>query len=415
MVGVPDLDSEMVDTAAQASSIPRAAASGLQRVALLSSDIWLKSNRTRTRMIRIVRANLEAALGDRGTVGYHPGHRLGIGSTAPDAVDRVARVFGVASVEILDPLPFGAPEQLADEIAARFADAVPGRTFAVRTRRRGTHDWRSYDLNCMVGDRLVAAGGTVDLTDPQLLIEPRIGPQDAAVVIDRVAGPGGLPIGSQERVLALLSGGLDSPVAAWMMMSRGCGTDILHFVLDCAQTDHALSVAYRLWESWGFGDQPTVHVVDFRDVADDLRAEVPAKMRQVVLKALMLRAAAAVGREEHHPALVTGDSLGQVSSQTLTHLAALSAQSPLPVLRPLLGLDKREILRRAREIGSYDLSSRAKEVCDLSDGGPVETAATRGRLLAGVKSVGDRAWLEAVAGRDRLPLADWMPGSLDYT
>ncbi len=403
----------MVDTAPHVETSALDAGS-LQRVVVLSSDIWLKSNRTRNRMIRMVRANLSAALGDGAEVAYHPGHRLEISSSNPDATAAAARVFGVAGVELLDPLQFGPMDRIAGQVAQRFADRVAGRSFAVRTRRRGEHDWRSYDLNCLVGDLLVDAGGKVDLSNPELLIEPRVGPSNAVVVTDRVAGPGGLPLGSQERVLGLLSGGLDSPVAAWMMMSRGCGVDLLHFVLDCAQTDHALSVGYRLWQDWGHGDSPTIHAVDFRGVADGLKAEVSPKMRQVVLKAFMLRAASEIARQEHHPALVTGDSLGQVSSQTLTHLAALSAQSPLPVLRPLLGLDKAEIQRRAREIGTYDLSSRAKEVCDLSDGRPVETAANQARVLAGVERVGDDAWVQAVAERTSLPLQEWMPGSLNF-
>ncbi len=381
-------------------------------LALLSSDIWLKSARTRSRMITLVKSNLAAALGEGARVGVHHGHRLRIRAPGSEAISLASRVFGIASVEVLAPLRFGTMEEIACRIAERSVDAVRGRTFALRTRRRGEHDWRSNDLNRRAGELLVAEGGIVDLDDPEVPIEVRIGPRDAATVVDVRAGPGGLPLGSQDRALVLLSGGLDSPVAAWLMMSRGCGADFVHFVLDCAQADHALSVAHQLWSQWGHGDDPVADVVDFREVAEAVRHDVPERLRQVVLKALMMRAASALARESRHPAIVTGESLGQVSSQTLTHLAALSAQAASPVLRPLLGLDKDEILRRARAIGTYELSARARENCDLGDGGPVEVAAGRAKVVAASERVGDAAWRTALQRRVTLPLSGWMPGSI---
>jgi thiamine biosynthesis protein ThiI len=151
-------------------------------------------------------------------------------------------------------------------------------------------------------------------------------------------------------------------------------------------------------------------VVDLRPAVEALVAAVGPKMRQVALKVLMMRAASAVASEEHLAALVTGESLGQVSSQTLAHLAALSTASPVPVLRPLVGLPKSEIVRRATEIGTFDLSARAREVCDLSGGGPVEVAAAPRRVLAAADRVPEDLWCEAVMKRQRFLLADWMPG-----
>jgi thiamine biosynthesis protein ThiI len=380
-------------------------------VALLSSDIWLKSERTRGRMVALVRRALEHALGPAARISAFPGHRLRI--EAANA-GRAARVFGVAAVEELQPVPYGSLEHLARQIADRHADEVRGKRFAVRTRRRGDHPWRSNDLNRRIGALLVRAGGTVDLNAPEVAVDVRVGPSDAAVLTDVIPGPGGLPIGSQDRVVALASGGIDSPVATWMTMSRGCGADVLHFVLDCAQADHAMAVAYRLWEDWGHGDRPTAHLVDFRPVSEILQDEVPEPMRQVVLKALMMRAAASVAEDAGIPAVVTGEALGQVSSQTLTHLAALSHYSPVPVLRPLLGLDKQEIQRRAREIGTFDLSVRAREVCDLTEGGPVEVAAGAGRLAVHAAAVPEEMWRRAAERRVILPLEDWTPGALTF-
>lgn len=379
-------------------------------VGVVSSDIFLKSRRTRAAMLRVLSANLAAAVGPGTSVRRWPGHRLRFAGPAADPVGAAARVFGIAGVQRMVPVPFATVEELADGVAALAAPEVAGRTFAVRPKRSGRHDWSSYDLAVRVGDLLREAGGTVDLGAPEVTVEVRVVGGDAAYVAETAPGVGGLPLGSQDGALALLSGGIDSPVAAWMMMSRGCPVDVVHFVLDCAQGDHALAVAYRLWRDWGAGSAPTAHVVDLRPTVEALMAGVGPRLRQVALKVLMMRAASAVAAEERLAALVTGESLGQVSSQTLAHLAALSTASPVPVLRPLVGLSKSEIVRRATEIGTFELSARAREVCDLSEGGPVEVAAATRRVLAAADRVAADLWSDAVVKRQRFLLADWMPG-----
>lgn len=379
-------------------------------VAVLSPDIWLKSRRTRSRMIRLVIGNLAEAIGGSTEPTRHPGHRLRIGEPSPDAVAAASRVFGVSAVESLVPVRFTGLDDLAERVAEHFAAAVAGHSFAVRARRRGTHTWRSYDLACRAGDLLRRAGGTVDLDDPEVTVRVQVRDNEAFLVENVVGGPGGLPIGSQEEVLVLISGGIDSPVAAWMMMSRGCKVDYLHFLLDCAQSDHALSVARALWDEWGAGHPSMAHVVDLRPTAEELVTRVAPRMRQVALKALMARAASLVVEEEGSRAIVTGESLGQVSSQTLSHLAALSGQATVPMLRPLVGLDKQEIVRRARSIGTFELSARAREVCDLSGGQPVEVAASSGKVAAATDAVPEELWREAVARRQRFAIGEWLPG-----
>jgi thiamine biosynthesis protein ThiI len=390
----------------------RESASGGEKlvIAVLSPDIWLKSRRTQSRMIRLVAANLAEALGEGAELARHPGHRLRVCSPSPEAIAAASRVFGVSAVESLIPVPFTGVDDLAERVAEFFADAVPGRSFAVRARRRGTHAWSSYDLACRAGDLLRQAGGTVDLEDPEVMVKVHVRDNEAYVVESVARGPGGLPIGSQEEVLVLISGGIDSPVAAWMVMSRGCKVDYLHFLLDCAQSDHALCVARALWDEWGAGHPSVAHVVDLRPAADELVARVRPRMRQVALKALMARAASVVAEEEGSRAVVTGESLGQVSSQTLSHLAALSIEASVPLLRPLVGIDKQEIVRRARSIGTYELSARAREVCDLSAGKPVEVAASSGKVMATADQVPEELWREAVAKRQRFQIGDWLPG-----
>jgi thiamine biosynthesis protein ThiI len=232
----------------------------------------------------------------------------------------------------------------------------------------------------------------------------------AFLVVDHQRAAGGLPLGTQGRVLCLVSGGFDSVVAAWMLMSRGCPVDFVHFSLNCAQSDHALAVARELWMRWGHGTQPVVHLVEFQPVKDALYEHVDARMRQVTLKVMMAQAASEIAQEAGISALVTGDALGQVSSQTLPHLVAVSRSVDTPMLRPLLGLPKESIIDLARRVGTAELSARAQEVCDLSAGGPVATAASEIAIAVTLDRIPEEILSDVVATRKTFDLRDWSPG-----
>jgi thiamine biosynthesis protein ThiI len=156
--------------------------------------------------------------------------------------------------------------------------------------------------------------------------------------------------------------------------------------------------------------RPTVHLVEFQPVKDALIEHVDPKMRQVALKVMMARAASAVASDEGITALVTGDALGQVSSQTLPHLVAVSEASDVPILRPLVGLPKQSIIDLARIVGTAELSARAQEVCDLSEGHPVATKASQTAIDASVDRIPDMVMADALATRKSFKLADWSPG-----
>ncbi len=383
----------------------------------LSGDVYLKSRRTQKKLISRARNNLGDALdraGYRGTVERIGLHRYQLtpadhGSLA-SARTAATRVFGFGSVDSVAEIPFGSLDELAHTVASVAAPRVAGRSFAVRAKRRGSHDWRSTDLAIAAGSLLVAAGGTVDLDDPQEMVRVAVLDDRAFIVTDHALGPGGLPLGTQERVLSLLSGGFDSVVASWMLMSRGCPVDFVHFSLNCAQSDHALAVARELWSAWGHGTSPQVHLVEFQPVKDALVASVDSHMRQVTLKVMMARAASDIATGDGIAAIATGDSLGQVSSQTLPHLAAVSRSVPVPILRPLVGLPKDSIIDMARRIGTAELSARAHEVCDLSEGRPVATSAHERRITRSVERIPDEVLVDAVATRKTFHIADWHPG-----
>jgi thiamine biosynthesis protein ThiI len=383
----------------------------------LSGDIFLKSRRTQPRMVKRVLANLEAALhsvGFDGKIRRIGGHRFTFDPAGQQErlAEAATGVFGIASVDSVVEIPIVDIDSLAADVAARSADRVAGRTFAVRVKRRGTHTWNSMDLASRAGELLVAAGGRVNLDDPQETVAVTVLDDRAFLIQEHRAGPAGLPIGTQEPVLTLVSGGFDSVVAAWMMMSRGCPVEFVHFTLDCAQSEHAIAVVHALSEKWGHGVDPTVHVVEFQPVKDALIEGVDSRMRQVALKVLMAQAAAAIARERRISALVTGDALGQVSSQTLPHLVAVSKAVETPILRPLVGLPKQIIIDYARRVGTAEISARAREVCDLSGGGPVATAAREGAIRRSVDQVPEALMLDAVATRKTFLVGDWMPGGI---
>jgi tRNA uracil 4-sulfurtransferase len=380
-------------------------------IAVLDPEIYLKSTRTQSRMVRVLSENLVAAFDGAVTVRRMAGHRLDIESDVPDAAERASRVFGVTAVEHVEPIEVSTLEALADEVARRSAERVRGRTFAVRPRRMGSHAWSSQDLAVAAGSLLVGAGGTVDLTRPDVTVAVRVVDGVAYLTTRTTPGVGGLPLRTQGRSLMLFSGGIDSPVAAHMLQRRGVDMDYLHFSLGCGQADHAAGIAHDLWRRYGAGSEAELVVVDFEHAAAEIPRRVAPRDRQMALKAAMYKTGERIARATRGvKALITGESLGQVSTQTLDNLAALDRLVAIPVLRPLVGLGKQEIRRRAEEIGTYAMSARTREMCDISAGARVAVS-TNPHHLESIGDGLDDLVEEALASVKRTRLADWMPGA----
>ncbi len=381
----------------------------------LAGDIHLKSSRTRRRFLRTLRENLNSGLRDAGggaVLEPGPRGRLTVAGddralTAATAV--AATTFGVHRAEVVRRVRAAGLDELTDSVTEAYRDEVAGRTFAVRVRRRGDQEWKSPDAERAIGTRLLPGAAGVDLTNPEVTVRIDVWDDRAHFVERQVNGPGGLPLRTQPPILSLLSGGFDSPVASWLMMRRGSPVDFVHFMMDCAQSEHALAVAYEMWRRWGAGTSPRAWVVDFRSAKEALLHHVDSGHRQVVLKQLMFRAAATLASSEGFPALVTGESVGQVSTQTIANLVEIDRVHSATVLRPLAGSTKDEILDWARRIGTHDLSARAKEVCDLATG-PVEVAARPHRLARATATLPDDLVERALLTRRVLRLADWYPG-----
>ncbi|NPV09515.1 MAG: tRNA 4-thiouridine(8) synthase ThiI [Anaerolineae bacterium] len=354
-------------------------------------EIALKG-RNRPRFVRQVRRNMSAALAAEGVPGEVrlEGRRIYALTPHPEAaLGALARVFGVTSLSpaVRVPADLEAIKRTALEQLI-LSGVSPDRTLRVAARRsyKG-FPLTSPQINREVGEFLVQqTGAGVDLSDEADLTVGVEVHQDHALVYARVVpGAGGLPIPLSGRVVALMSAGLDSPVAAWMMMKRGCAVIPLHFA-GVAETMEErfrrLCGQLQKWsQSWRL--QPVIrsHAEALKGAAERLRVCREERWTCLFCKRAMVAEAEKVAREHGAQGIVLGDSLGQVASQTLENMRVISAGASLPIFRPLIGLDKVEIMALARRIGTYDLSAQAAPVCPYLPDRPL-TQASYDKFLA---------------------------------
>jgi thiamine biosynthesis protein ThiI len=236
--------------------------------------------------------------------------------------------------------------------------------------------FRSQDLERELGARLAPGARGVNLSQPEVTAYVEVMTERAYFFRETLPGRGGLPLSAEGRALALVSGGFDSAVAAWQLMKRGVALDFVFCNLGGrAHQLEATRVMKSVADRWCFGSRPRLHAIDFEGVARDLQDHTTTRYWQVLLKRLMLRAAARVAEDRRAAAIITGEAVGQVSSQTLQNLAVISQATTLPILRPLVGFNKDEILAIARRIGTYDLSKQVGEYCAMVPSKPATQAA----------------------------------------
>jgi len=290
------------------------------------------------------------------------------GAPNPEAVrDRAARVCGVSSVAVAYRVP--STVEAMKPAVARVVDERRFRSFRISARRAfRTYPMTSVELNRELGAFVLAGlpGGAVrvDLRDPELEIHVEVLPGETFVYADPVPGPGGLPVGVSGTVIALLSGGIDSPVAAWRMMKRGCRVVFVHFhsvpYLPATSQAKARALVERLTQ-WQYRSE--LLLVPLGEIQREVVLSVPPPLRVVVYRRMMVRIAEALGRQMGAQAVITGESLGQVASQTLTNLSRIDEVAEQPVLRPLVGMDKLEITGEAQRLGTFEISIEPDADC----------------------------------------------------
>ncbi|MHC1575338.1 MAG: tRNA uracil 4-sulfurtransferase ThiI [Candidatus Methanogasteraceae archaeon] len=279
------------------------------------------------------------------------------GKDAEDAADAIARVFGAASAS--PAVTTAATIESAAETACEIAIArnhVPHATFAIRASRAGIHDFTSIDVAIACGDAVCERTAMqVDLKSPEIEIFVDMREKHAYVYTERSPGVGGLPYGSQARMIALISGGIDSPVAAWMMMKRG--VEVIPVCCDLEEFSDQKSVKQaeenikKLWE-WSCSDM-TAYRVPYGACLREIIERSDPRMTCLLCKRMMYRIGEAIAEKEGACGVITGCSLGQVASQTAENLLAEMHGLDIPIYHPLIGLDKREIIDRAIAIGTF--------------------------------------------------------------
>lgn len=317
------------------------------------------------RLVRNLRAALEPLPGARVTRGYGRLFVDPAGAT-DQALARLQRVFGVVGLHPAVETALELDEILQAAVRLVAAEPRPA-TFKVEARRTNKQfALNSMELNRQVGAHVLrqVEGLAVDVHRPQIRLRLEVREKGAYLYVRDVPGPGGLPVGVGSPALLLLSGGIDSPVAGWYTLKRGVPVRAVHFESPPFTSPRALQKVQDLAAVLaGWGGPITLYVVPFTRIQTEIRRHVPPEFGVTIMRRMMFRIAERLAARDGLVALVTGESLGQVASQTLESMATINDVVRLPVLRPLIGLDKGEIIARAEQIGTYEISIRPYEDC----------------------------------------------------
>jgi tRNA uracil 4-sulfurtransferase len=332
-------------------------------------EIALKG-RNQWRFVDQVKSNLRAVFADF-KIGAMRGEGPRLIVELPEGIDdevaaeRAALIFGLQNFSLSHAVARDIEEIKREAIAIARANWSAS-SFRVRTTRAD----KRFGLNSMEIDQVVGAavneavGLKVNLENPALVITVEILPDAAYIAAGKRPGVGGLPVGITGHGMALLSGGIDSPVAAHRMMRRGLKLDFVHFhshpLVSAASREKATELAEHLTR---YQARSTLMLVAFADAQREIVARAPRPLRVVLYRRFMVRIAAALARRSGAQVLVTGESLGQVASQTLENMTVIAEASALPILRPLVGMDKNEIVDQARRLGTFEVSIQPDQDC----------------------------------------------------
>ncbi|MFX1565522.1 MAG: tRNA uracil 4-sulfurtransferase ThiI [Promethearchaeota archaeon] len=362
------------------------------RVLIRYGEIGLKSPGVRHHLESLLRNHLDIMLTRHGVkfskITRERGRFFILTSEAVVVAQIAAKVFGVISASPVWTIP-SEPELIIKQVKTLTPSLISeGQSFAARVRRVKSHPFTSQEIAARVGAAIIEVTGKnppaapVDLDNPDIEVHLEIREKFSYIFTSVIDGPGGLPYGSQGTVLGLHSGGIDSPVAQWLMMKRGARVIPLYFNSDRPSKDvlrtRALHSAQQL-AKWVPAKKAELLVIPYYEILRQLQLPDFPKLTCILCKRMMYRLGAMVAAQEGANALVTGESLGQVASQTLANLTILDSAVTLPIFRPLIGTDKTETMDLARRIGTYESSSQ-----DVGDCFAVPNQPTIGAQLAEV-------------------------------
>jgi len=340
----------------------------------LFPEITIKSKPVRKQLITQLRRNIKDTLKYNGLDSHVQGSWDNIEVSSDDSHDEqkivsvLCRIPGVAKVLTVKEFSFKTFDDIFETAKNQYAEQIKGKTFCVRVKRSGQHDFRSVDVERYVGGGLLqhTDAKAVALKNPDFEVKLEIRKQRLLAITDVNYGLGGFPLGCQDSVLSLISGGFDSNVASYLMIKRGLQTHYLFF--NMGGTAHEVGVkqvAHYLWETFAVSHGVKFVSVPFDSVVSEILQKVDNRQMGVILKRMMLRVASKIAEQLGIEALVTGESIAQVSSQTLRNLTVIDAVTDTLVIRPLVVMDKPDIIDTSREIGTYEFAAAMPEYCGV--------------------------------------------------
>ena len=326
-------------------------------------EIGLKSQKVRSRFEKKLVKNIKATIDCK--VDRNQGRIYIFPEQFDEALEKLNRVFGIVSYS--PAISTNSTFEDVDKTLGQYTQELiksnvidEDTRFAIKCRRVGKHDFSSQEMAAFAGGvvrkQILAP---VDLTNPELTIFLEVRDDDTYIYHEKIDGPGGLPLGTQGKVVVLLSSGIDSPVAAYMMMKRGCEVIALHFDGESFAGPKITEKFFKLVDQlnkYAKGTPITTHVVKYGDYLQDAKDHAPEKMTCVLCKSGMYKVAEKLAKHYGAQAIVDGSSVGQVASQTLDNILTTRYGVDMPILSPLIGLDKTEISKIADEIGTFEIS-----------------------------------------------------------
>lgn len=355
----------------------------------LFPEITIKSKPVRQRLVKQLRQNVQVVLRKESdgvkVQGFWDKLEVRI---LPDfahdearVIDALQRIPGISNILKVQSYEIedidNAFEKISELTADAYREQLKGKTFVVRAKRVGKHNFTSHELERFVGGTLLGLceTGGVSLREPDVTVKLEVRGDLLYVVNARYEGLGGYPIGTQEPVLSLISGGFDSTVSSYLTMKRGLKTHFCFFNLGGdAHEIGVKQVSLYLWERYGISHRVQFITIPFEEVVGEILKSVHHSQMGVVLKRMMLRAAEQVAKEMKVLALVTGESVSQVSSQTITNLNVIDKVCDTIVLRPLVTMDKQDIIRIASQIGTEEFAANMPEYCGVISDRPTTCA-----------------------------------------
>ena len=349
----------------------------------LFPEIMIKSESVRKRFVKILTSNIRNVLtkhDDMVTVVKHWDYievRSKNEANFPMLIELLQRIPGIHHFLQVEEKPFSSLHDVFEQTLSDVASQLENKTFCVRVKRKGKHEFTSIEAERYIGGGLNQhiASAKVQLKNPDVTVRIEIEDNKMMLVRARYEGIGGYPIGTQEDVLSLISGGFDSGVSSYMLLRRGSRVHYCFFNLGGAAHEIGVKqMAYHIWQRYGSSHKVRFVAINFEGVVGEILENVDNGQMGVVLKRMMVRAASKVAQRFDIQAIVTGEALGQVSSQTLTNLRLIDEAAEVLVLRPLITHDKEQIIAMAKHIGTDDIAKSMPEFCGVISKNPTVKA-----------------------------------------